>query len=289
VAELAEEMTEVSRESEDSEPLLSRQLYDTLRETQGQRLEERMRMAGELVERGFLAEAERAEPEIAKDVDHLRQRVERAARSVLGDPAEATRRALGELEELSRELENEIARADPQSAARPADRSPGEATRQEDSQAGADELAGEGQPTRDDASSSSRGSPDAAADNVPFELGGWTGPGGPLTGDRFPQWSDRMRDVEGMLENPELREELARIHDRARNVRRDLKRHSQEPQWSLVRTLIAKPLVELQSRLREELARIEPTDKLVPVDRDPVPPRFLELVRRYYERLGSGE
>jgi hypothetical protein len=27
----------------------------------------------------------------------------------------------------------------------------------------------------------------------------------------------------------------------------------------------------------------------VPIDRDPVPPQFTEGVRRYYERLGSGQ
>jgi hypothetical protein len=27
----------------------------------------------------------------------------------------------------------------------------------------------------------------------------------------------------------------------------------------------------------------------VPIDRDPVPPQFAEGVRRYYERLGSGQ
>ena len=30
-------------------------------------------------------------------------------------------------------------------------------------------------------------------------------------------------------------------------------------------------------------------DALVPIDRDPVPPQFAEGVRRYYERLGSGQ
>jgi hypothetical protein len=92
-----------------------------------------------------------------------------------------------------------------------------------------------------------------------------------------------------MLDDPELRQDVATVRDRATGVRRDLKRHSQEPQWPLVRKLIAEPLVELQNRLREELARREPTDKLVPADRDPVPPQFSEQVRRYYERLGSGK
>ena len=50
---------------------------------------------------------------------------------------------------------------------------------------------------------------------------------------------------------------------------------------------IFKPLVELRSKVMEELARRESKDLLVPIDRDPVPARYAELVRRYYEELGK--
>ena len=40
-----------------------------------------------------------------------------------------------------------------------------------------------------------------------------------------------------------------RLRDRARNVRQDLKRHSREPQWDLVKMEIAGPLLELRSRV----------------------------------------
>jgi hypothetical protein len=113
--------------------------------------------------------------------------------------------------------------------------------------------------------------------------------GGPITGAEYTQWTDRLRDVEEMLDVPELRAEAARIRDRVRNVRQDLKRHSKEPQWDLVRMQIAGPLVELRSRIAEELARRESKEALVPIDRDPVPTRYSELVRRYYEELGKSE
>lgn len=113
--------------------------------------------------------------------------------------------------------------------------------------------------------------------------------GGPITGAEFTQWSDRLRDVEEMLDVPELRAEAARIRDRARAVRQDLRRHSVEPQWDLVRMQIAGPLAELRSRVVEELARRESKEALVPIDRDPVPTRYSELVRRYYEQLGRSE
>lgn len=110
-----------------------------------------------------------------------------------------------------------------------------------------------------------------------------------MTGDDFSEWSDRMRDVEEMLDDDELRGEVARIRDRARGVRSEFKRHSKEPNWDLVRTTIVEPLNEIQRQVAEELLRRQSKDALVPIDRDPVPAEYIEQVRRYYERLGSGQ
>ncbi len=115
------------------------------------------------------------------------------------------------------------------------------------------------------------------------------GPGGPITGEGYREWSDRMREVEELIEDPELRSEAARIRDRVRGEREEFKRHSKEPDPDKLRDLIAEPLMELRSRIREELRRQESPDALVPIDRDPVPPQYSEGVRRYYERLGSGQ
>jgi hypothetical protein len=114
------------------------------------------------------------------------------------------------------------------------------------------------------------------------------GPGGPITGEGFRQWSDRMRDVEELLDDPELRAEAARIRDRARGAREEFKRHAKEPDWNQLKTLVADPIRELRDRVAEEVRRRESPDSLVPIDRDPVPPQYAEGVRRYYERLGSG-
>ena len=92
-----------------------------------------------------------------------------------------------------------------------------------------------------------------------------------------------------MLDQPDLRGEVSRVRERARAMRAELKRHGKNPQWSIVRSQIADPLMELRDRVAEELARREKPDSLVPIDRDPVPTRFNDLVRRYYEKLGSGE
>ena len=115
------------------------------------------------------------------------------------------------------------------------------------------------------------------------------GPGGPITGEGFRQWSDRMRDVEELLEQPEWRAEAARIRDRVRGAREEFRRHSKEPDWNKLQNLVAEPIRELRNRIADEVRRRESPDALVPIDRDPVPPQFADSVRRYYERLGSGK
>jgi hypothetical protein len=72
-------------------------------------------------------------------------------------------------------------------------------------------------------------------------------------------------------------------------MRAEFKRHSEPPNWDLVRETISKPLAELRQRLAEDLLQKESNDALVPLDRDPVPGAYSEQVRRYYERLGSGQ
>jgi len=110
----------------------------------------------------------------------------------------------------------------------------------------------------------------------------------PIFGDNFQEWADRLRSAEEMLDDPTWRAELARIRDRARSMRIDYRRQSYAPRWDLVETQIRKPLRELRDQIAEEIRRRDKTDRLAPVDRDPVPSQFDEWVRKYYERLGSG-
>ena len=119
--------------------------------------------------------------------------------------------------------------------------------------------------------------------------GGATRVTSPITGEDFREWSDRLRDVEEMVDNPELRAEAARIRDQARTIRAEMKRHSKDPNWNLIRVNVAAPLVELSNRVSDELLRRTSKQAIVPLDRDPVPPKYSEKTRRYYERLGSGQ
>jgi hypothetical protein len=368
-----------------------------------------------LLDRGFLRESRTVEEEARRGITNLREGVEQAAESVLGNEAEALRRARDELDQLADQLNREIARSrggsnerDPNNTGeqgQPATPSPrqgdsqqngqpregnSESANQDQSQQEAQQRGsqqgdqkGGGQPrdnqkqdgqsqrgsqqpsesqqgqsgqgqrgqgqqqqdqeqqgksqqggsqqgqggrNRDGQNNQNRqqqaGSPDQQdgqrggdrnqgnqtdrnqnggnriggnpnTGDLRRFLDGRTGPGGneefgPLTGGNFRDWSDRLRDVEEMVSDPEFRAEAARIRDRASSMRADFKRHSKEPNWELVQEFIGRPLVELRNAVNEELLRRESSDKLVPIDREPVPPEFVEPVRRYYERLGSG-
>jgi hypothetical protein len=111
--------------------------------------------------------------------------------------------------------------------------------------------------------------------------------GGPLTGGDFGPWSDRLREIEEILEFPDLRNEVAAARERARLMRQDFKRDQKKPDWAVVRLQVMKPLLEVRDRIADELARRDSNDALVPIDRDPVPTRYSDLVRRYYEELGK--
>jgi len=115
------------------------------------------------------------------------------------------------------------------------------------------------------------------------------GYGGPIMGNDFGAWADRLRDVEELVDQPGLRDAVANARERARLLRQEFKRDQKKPDWAVVQLQILKPLIEVRARLGEELARRDSKDALVPIDRDPVPSRYTESVRRYYEELGKDE
>ncbi|HEY3394499.1 MAG TPA: DUF4175 family protein [Lacipirellulaceae bacterium] len=399
LGELLDEMRQTIEEAEEPEPLLSKQLYDTVREAHQQRVENAIDVARRLVDVGIEREAGRVMRVADEGVSRLREGVERAAESVLGDESEALRRAQRQVDRLAEELNREIGQAqadqpaDAESeqqregngagqgnrssenqrdgtrsgASAPRDTSEQQAENQQrggqagdDSQQRRDEneqsnqqegRRGNGSDQRSNRDEQQRdGRPQSGQQRDrqqgngqqqrggqqgdgqqgdgenPFEEGregergnaqrsslrgggdrqrnepgggleqlfnrdggGLGGPGGPITGEDFRNWADRLRDVEQMLEDPELRSEAARILDRAEDARADFKRHSKEPDWTKLQDLVSQPLVELSRRIDDEIRRLESPDALVPIDRDPVPPEYAEQVRRYYERLGSGE
>ena len=111
--------------------------------------------------------------------------------------------------------------------------------------------------------------------------------GGPFVGGNFAPWNDRLRNVEELLDAPDLRNAVANARERARLLRRDMVQERKKPDWAVVQLQILKPLVEVRARVAEELSRRDSKESLAPIDRDPVPARFAESVRRYYEELGK--
>lgn len=144
---LVKRATELSEQSENTEPLVSRQLYDSLRKVSQddanvtkqmqqdllaegmmtrslfERLKETQKHEGgqtfdltsELLREGYLPQARTAENKARAGIDELRRGVERAAGNVLGDDAEALRHAQRQLDELTELLTREAARASEES------------------------------------------------------------------------------------------------------------------------------------------------------------------------------
>jgi hypothetical protein len=466
-------MRETVTEAEEPEPLLARQLYEAVQNTSDQRTGEALDTARQLTEAGVSSEASEAMRQADRGIDQLRQQIDRAAESVLGDETEALRRASDRLQALSEALNREIDQARGERGEGEPGREPGEQQRQgepsqngepgeqgsqpgqgrqagevsqpgergeggrepsgqespgagqegdaqpgegrtpgeqpgqgqgqgegrqpgdesqnqnppgqggqgqgqgqqpgeqgerqeqegqspsgqgpgQGQQPGAGQQPGEGQQGQgagqagqgqggqpgdqegnrpgngggaespSDASREENGQGDRTAegerrpggqpgDGNPGgrnggarDNGGGGGGGGigafqeafngaaadergPITGEDFRNWSEGMREVEDMLDDPELASEAARIRDRAEQTRVDFVRRAKTPDWDKVVEMVADPLVELQTRIQEEIRRKESPDALAPIERDAAPAEFAEEVRLYYQRLGSGE
>lgn len=131
----------------------------------------------------------------------------------------------------------------------------------------------------------SRGGP---AGSLFFEQSSEMRQAGPITGEDYEEWSDRLAALEEILPQEELRNALARVRDEAKAMRIDFRRDNLPPAAAGIRQRITDPLVELQGRLSDEIAKQNRENPIAPIDRDPVPSEFRDMVRRYYEELGAG-
>ena len=444
---LMQQMKQVSEQSEASEPGLSRNLYDALRQADQNKTQQQLDASAEMLRRGFDSQAGQVSRKARESIDDLKRGVERAAESILGDDTEALRLAKKELEALGGQAEKELAdatqsdelaaqnsrgaasqgqtpstnlmagrfgqrstNAPPQGQAstgepnadgvqpgqsdeqgqqaqssqpgqkgqagqkpgqqaqkgepgkqqakggspgqqgepgqqpgQPGEK-PGEAGQQnsqgqqaqtgkgqqpgqqqgqqpgqqqaQNSQPGATPGQGQGRPAKasDQLSQSQktqgpnpgrvaqrdgqqgrggaggeRGNPNRQKRADLLSPVDGEGSKGPLTGEDYSAWADRLRDVEEALDDPTLRAKVAQAREQARVLRNDYKTNAKEPQWELVRSKIIEPLAEVRQKVGEDLARRESKDSMAPIDRDPVPKQFTEQVKRYYERLGSAK
>ena len=133
-------MRKTTEQAEDTEPLLAKGLYDAVRKANEQKVPEALKATQQLVDAGIPRRPPRPAQHAGQGLEQLRQGVEHAAESVLGDETAALRRAQGELDDLADQVNREIAQesADGRPPGRrgddPADRTP--ARRQRADQAG---------------------------------------------------------------------------------------------------------------------------------------------------------
>ncbi|HWF18740.1 MAG TPA: hypothetical protein VG754_05705 [Verrucomicrobiae bacterium] len=388
---LLSNMQTVSEQAESSEPLLSQQLYDTLRRENQTHTENLLDASAQMVERGLLPQAAEAEGAARTNINELKQKIERAAESVLGNEGDALRYAQKELDDLANRLERELANGETNSNAAAASQGgSNSSSRAHQSQSGAsdtnstadregqqasgqnsqtgEQQAGTNQSssgnsanssTRDNQRNGNKNNGQQAGDNPqPGEQqsnGGQKGAGnqannsaqnnqrngnsnnngqqatagnsqsgdqqqpgdasgngsdterlsqlarriganngtgglsyGPITGNDFVDWSSRMRDVEQVLDAPNMRNQLATARERLAEFRAQFRQSRIKPKSELVRRQILDPIAEVRTQLREDLARMSNASSLVPLDHDPVPDNYSELVRKYYEKLGDG-
>jgi hypothetical protein len=430
LSNLLSQMQDVTQRAESTEPLLSQQLYDAVRRESQAHTDNILDAEQQLVEHGLMSQAGEAEHVAHTNINELRQHIERAAESVLGNEADSLRFAEKQLDELTSRLERELAGAETNSnfeggaggrsnSLASADQSRSSATnianrlmeqrqqragtnlmannsasgqsgnvgRQssgansqggEDPQSGQDSQNGQnsqtgqgaqtgqnsrtgqnsqagtqgeagGQQANNGGNSGQRGENTQAAgqnqqpggqqgrgqgqgggqqlsedqqqgagqdgsgtqeanatgnrggdlNNLVRQFGGARGAGGlnrgegdaanngPITGSDFVDWSSRMRDVEQVLDEQALRNQLATARERAAAMRAEFRQSRIKPKADLVRRQILDPITEVRVQLHDDLARLADTNNLVPLDHDPVPENYSELVRKYYEKLGG--
>ena len=371
---LMNQLREVTEASEFSERKLHRELYDLLRQQSQSDIDEQLQASSDLLSQGFVEQTEDMQPNLQRGFDELRENVERAASSVLGDEATSLRFAQEELDSLTRDLqadregqqgqglasnENQDGEQQGQSQATNGNQ-PGEqpgqgqtladASNQQGQQPGQSESQQSGQqpgsqqgsqgsespsgqesqggqkggessgqslaqqpsnsqsrqPGQQSGGSQSGGSPSgkqrggssggfgggsediaSALDDFLREFSSDPGQESPLTGRGFGEWNQRLRTVEELVEQPDIRQRLSQAREEAERLRAEFKRHGEMPQWGVVDEGIIAPLSEARSWVAQELARHEDPQALQPVDRDPVPRAYQESVRKYYESLGQ--
>jgi hypothetical protein len=108
-----------------------------------------------------------------------------------------------------------------------------------------------------------------------------------ISGDGYEKWRDRLADLEAVVTDPDAQSAVARARKAGQEMRRDFKRHSKEPDPARIQDEILKPLAEAAKELDARLRDLDREDPLAPVGRDPVPDRYSEIVRRYFEELGK--
>jgi len=312
--QLVDALRETAETAERAEPLVAKDLGEALRQADQNGIAQALEKAGKP---GEETSARQATEGIAK----LTREIETAAERILGNEAQALRYAREELNRLAEQAGAKPGQSDKPSAE---GRAPGEGEKpgegkQPGQTAGESkkpregegktpgegnepgQTAGEGkQPGQGEGKTPGEGEgPGQAAGKTP---GKGNGPGQSsgqgqgsgnsrggtsISSDGYEEWRDRLADLEAVVTDPEAQSAVARARKAAHELRKDFKRHSKEPDQDRIENEILKPLAEAASELDARLRQLDREDPLAPVGRDPVPDRYAEIVRRYFEELGK--
>ncbi len=304
LAEVLDSTRSLSEQTETSEPLVSNSLYEAVRQAASHEIEESLEEGARMAQRGLIEPTRAAAETASRGITDLKERVEKAAERILGNEGDALRSARTQLDKLIEESKAEAGRmadaekadradkAEPVGQANQTEQSNGAKGKEEKtdaaSQANQNGKAGRTDHT-DKAAQTGTTNQEGEADKPFFEDSVEQHVPGPITGEDYGSWADRLADLGEILPQEELRNSVSRVRDAARSLRIDYRRDGNPPAVDTIQQKIVAPLLELKQRVSEELAKLNRENPLAPIDRDPVPGEFRDLVRRYYEELGAGK
>lgn len=306
---LTDALRETAETAERAEPLVAKDLDEALRQADQNGIAKALEKASQS---GDGKAAEQATEGIAK----LTREIETAAERILGNEAQALRYARDELNRLAeqagaRPAEPSGAGKSPGQAKKPGEgEQPGEG-KEPGQTAGESKKPGEGKQPGEGGEAPGQGDGKAAGEGKGEGQGqgqaasGKTGQGdGPgeggesgnprtsrggtaISGTGYEEWRDRLADLEAVVTDPDAQSAVARARKAGQEMRKDFKRHAKEPDRTRIEDEILKPLAEAAKELDARLRDLDHEDPLAPVGRDPVPDRYTEIVRRYFEELGK--
>lgn len=103
----------------------------------------------------------------------------------------------------------------------------------------------------------------------------------------YGEWRDRIEDLQAVIDDPEALTEITRAYRAAQSMRKDFRQSGNSPSPERINQEIVQPLEEAARAVDARLAALNREDPLAPVNRDPVPERYEELVSNYFEALAQ--
>jgi hypothetical protein len=278
---LVDSLQKTAETAERAEPLVAKDLGEALRQADQNGIAQALERIGK-------PGGEEASKQASAGIAKLTREIETAAERILGNEAQALRYARDELNRLA-----EQAGAEPGEGKEPGQtagesKKPGETPGEGEQPAkGEGKTPGEGQ-GQAQAGGEKPGQGKGPGQSPGQGQGSGNSRGGSaITDGGYEEWRDRLADLEAVVTDPEAQSAVARARRAGIEMRKDFKRHSREPDQARIEQEILRPLAEAATELDNRLRELDRDDPLAPVGRDPVPDRYTEIVRQYFEELGK--